>query len=151
THSDADLARASGQLRHQFPDLFLGRFAADSILITGALRARFPRCSSPKNHTLSQPNSHTNGTAFDAIQDRPMRFFIYDFLADPNADFKAAFGARFAGGLSPPASCSAGISSCTTKMWAISGDPAENAVLPVRRVGPDFGLPLAEIGGLLPS
>src|SRR5215472_18872450 len=49
------------------------------------------------------------------------------------------------------ASCSAGMSSWTTKMWGISGDPAEDAVLAIGRVRPDFGLPLAEIGGFRPG
>src|SRR5215831_6066835 len=43
------------------------------------------------------------------------------------------------------------MSSCTAKMWGISGDPPENAVLPVCRVRPDLRLPLAEIGGFRPG
>src|SRR6267378_2098496 len=57
------------------------------------------------------------------------------------------------------ASCSAGMSSCTTKAWVMtvappwsrSGDLAEDAVLAVGRVRPDLGLPLAEVGSLLPG
>src|SRR5882724_13170763 len=51
------------------------------------------------------------------------------------------------------------MSSCTTKAWVMtvappwsgSGDLAEDAVLAVGRVRPDLGLPLAEVGGLLPG
>src|ERR1700737_1771273 len=51
------------------------------------------------------------------------------------------------------------MSSCTTKAWVMtvapprsgSGDLAEDAVLAVGRVRPDLGLPLAEVGSLLPG
>src|SRR5215813_9873596 len=43
------------------------------------------------------------------------------------------------------------MSNCTTKMWGISGDPLEDAVLAVGGVRPDLGLPVAEVGGFLPS
>src|SRR5262245_48294933 len=43
------------------------------------------------------------------------------------------------------------MSNCTTKMWGMSGDPLEDTVLAVGRMRPNLGLPVAEIGGLLPG
>src|SRR6266851_10280287 len=51
------------------------------------------------------------------------------------------------------------MSSCTTKMWVMtivpplsgSGDLLKDRVLAIGRVRPDLGLPLAEVGSLLPG
>src|SRR5215831_12461810 len=42
------------------------------------------------------------------------------------------------------------MSSCTTKMWGMSGDPLEDAVLAVGRMRPDLALPVTEIRSFLP-